>query len=176
MEDTAPWLAEMHILYNGATRCDWSSMVDRRSQWQQWLDTHANPHTLRKIMQGTPRVTNEPCFLSGVGVGVLGVPHGQGLLQLLPPLLNLLKQKDREPVSFYLVQFRHWHSATRITSCFIVEQEEVHTSHRLFLYSYLAVEITANSLLRPRLMIKLCSPLFLWVPNNICHQLQTIKM
>lgn len=61
MEDTAPWLAEMHILYNGAavavgvTGCDWSSTVDCRSQWQQrWLDTHTNPHTLQTVMQGPP--------------------------------------------------------------------------------------------------------------------------
>lgn len=48
MEDTAPWLAEMHIVYNGAavavgvTGCDWSSTVDCRSQWQQTMTGHAH--------------------------------------------------------------------------------------------------------------------------------------
>lgn len=48
----------------------------------------------------------------------------------------------------------------------------VNTNRHIFSYPYLAIKVSTDSLLRPRLMIKLCFSLLLWVPNNICHKLQ----
>lgn len=40
---------------------------------------------------------------------------------------------------------------------------------------YLGVEVATDSLLSPRLVVKLCSSLFFWVPYHICHGLGTEK-
>lgn len=40
---------------------------------------------------------------------------------------------------------------------------------------HLAIEVATDSFLRPGLVIKLCSPLFLWITSCICHQLQPKK-
>lgn len=38
---------------------------------------------------------------------------------------------------------------------------------------YLAVKVAANSFLRPRKMKEICPPLFLWITDHICHDLNT---
>lgn len=38
---------------------------------------------------------------------------------------------------------------------------------------YLGVEVAADRLLSPRLVVKLRSPLLFWVPNNVSHCLET---
>lgn len=40
---------------------------------------------------------------------------------------------------------------------------------------YLAVKVAAHSFLRPRKMKEICSPLFLWIADHICHDLNTRK-
>lgn len=87
----------------------------------------------------------------------LCVAHSQRLFQFLPALLDL---KEKEKL----------YSSSRFNCS--VAGRFIYKPAVWIIPSYLAVEISAHSLLRPWLVIKFSSAFFLWVSDYISHHLR----
>lgn len=59
------------------------------------------------------------------------------------------------------------------TGAFMTSKEDKNKSRGGTKEEYLGVEVATDSLLSPRLVVKLCSSLLFWVPDHISHCLST---